>query len=108
MSQMAPTAHMVRNRVLGGLGTIILTFGVAWGVAYLLNGHMAHLTSRIINDARFVSAIVVFWGFLGRTGEEIPTWSGRTLPEQVNRYWPRFLHIIGVGFTFTAFLLRPT
>jgi hypothetical protein len=94
--------------MLGGLGTIISTFGVAWGVSYLLNGHKAHLTSRIINDARFVSAIVVFWGFLGRTGEEIPTWSGRTLPEQVNRYWPRFLHIIGVGFTFTAFLLRPT
>jgi hypothetical protein len=78
------------------------------GIAYLFNGYVAHLTSRIINDARFVAAIVAAWAFLGRERGKIGTRSGGALPEQVDRFWPRLLHLIGVWLTFFTFLLRPT
>jgi hypothetical protein len=88
-------ARALRRAILSSLGLIIVVMIAAWLTVLLLR--RVYLDASPVTEIlRVVSVGLIGWAVLGRLGWEIQTFNGRTLPEQINRFWWRGLYLLGL------------
>lgn len=65
------------------------------------------LSPSEITHFRVISLAIFAWAVLSKVGWGIQTWSGKTLPEQIDKYWFYVLYIIGFYLGITSIYLQP-
>lgn len=101
-------AYSQRTRALRrGIGMslflILAAVALAWFTVWLMQKAGFSLTPDGVRWLQLASLLLVVWATLSELGWEMQSWSGRTLPERLNKFWFRTLYFLGtyvVAITF--------
>jgi len=96
----------IRTTIFESLKWVIwLDAGVlfTWGILSTVWGYPVYF-GKI---ARLIGPCIVLWGVLGRIGFSpvLGTFSGKSLPEAIDKWWYRFVYFIGSYITLVSQIL---
>lgn len=93
--------HSVRKSLILCLVAVVFAGAI---VLPLKNNSLGSLVPSLGLLSGMAGVFLVLWATLGVLGWEIQTVKGRTLPEELNKFWFRLLYFLGTVLIFVSLL----
>jgi len=89
------STYKLRGRIRYAFNIVALTALCAFGIAYISAGTIS-ISENILLLMQLISAFMILWSIIGQLGFPIQTFSGETLPENIDKLWFFILNIFGI------------